>query len=69
MYAIAKRLDASHLDRGQAVGQHCGEDLDHWRRRRRFSLRRTRSRPAGSGQSLNGALFLSAPGFLAGTGT
>src|SRR6266545_410400 len=34
-----------------------------------FSLRRTSARLAGNGQSLNGAPFLSAPGFLASTGT
>jgi hypothetical protein len=34
-----------------------------------FSRRRTRSRLAGSGQSLNGAPFLSAPGLRASTGT
>jgi len=33
------------------------------------SMRRTRSIEPGSGQSLNGAPFLSAPGFLASTGT
>src|SRR5262245_36803993 len=33
------------------------------------SLARTRSRDAGSGQSLNGAPFLSAPGLRASTGT
>jgi hypothetical protein len=34
-----------------------------------FSLRRTCSRLAGNNQSLKGAPFLSAPGFLASTGT
>jgi len=33
------------------------------------SIRRTRSIAAGNGQSLNGAPFLSAPGFLPRTGT
>ena len=36
---------------------------------RPFSLRRTRSRFAGSTQSLNGAPFRSAPGLRASTGT
>ena len=34
-----------------------------------FSRCRTRSRLAGNGQSLKGAPFLSAPGFLTSTGT
>ena len=72
MDALAQRLGAGGLDRGQPVAQHRAEDLDHLAvaiRRGPQRSTRTRSMAAGSTQCLKGAPFLSAPGLRASTGT
>ena len=65
------RFGTSRLDRRQTIGEHRGKDLDHLPIAivDALSLRRTRSRLAGSGQSLNGAPFRRAPGLRVSTGT
>lgn len=72
VHALAQRLGAGHLDRGQPVAKHGGEDLDHLAiavdaagELAPDAVESGRQRT----QSLKGAPFRSAPGLRASTGT
>ena len=69
--AVGDRLGAGGLNRGQSVGEHCGEDVDHLPiavidagELAPHALHRGRNT-----QSLNGAPLRRAPGLRASTGT
>ena len=69
MDALAQGFSTGGFHRREPVAECGGKDRHHLPVAEPRSLRRTFSNDAGSTQFLNGAPFLSAPGFLARTGT
>lgn len=71
MNAVRQSLCAGRIDREQSVRQHSGEDLHHLPVAIVAAAQFAPDpiQPDGRAQSRKGAPFLSAPGFLARTGT